>query len=165
MRTSEAFTKLGLPQIATAAEVKSAYRRKAASEHPDKGGSASAFQDLNEAYEVAMRETVRPVRCSACEGSGKVAFAKAGFAAVERRCNACRGTGYAERGTQTPVPLIDVLKAEEHGFDVKQVRAALESFKAWLQVREGPPSNVETPESVVVLITLAEDWLETLRPL
>ena len=46
---------LGLPQSATKADIKRAYKRLARKAHPDGGGSHEAFLKLNQAYESAMR--------------------------------------------------------------------------------------------------------------
>ena len=156
MKASEAFTALGLPPTAAVDDVKRAYRQCAATTHPDKGGDAAAFQELSAAYEVALKVAERPVHCPACEGLGKVAVAKAGFAAVERRCNACHGAGRVERGSKAPIPLLDVLKAEERGFNVKQVRAVVGSFEAW---RRATGLAVQTSITVEDLQT----WLSTLE--
>jgi len=48
----EAFQVLGVDTAATWAEVQSAYRRKAQRTHPDQGGSAAAFAEVQEAYAV-----------------------------------------------------------------------------------------------------------------
>lgn len=44
---------LGLSPSATAAHIKTAYRRLARDHHPDKGGSDAAFARLQKAYEVS----------------------------------------------------------------------------------------------------------------
>lgn len=49
-----AFTLLGLPSVASIAEIKSAYRRKAVECHPDKGGEHTSMVKLNAAYELAV---------------------------------------------------------------------------------------------------------------
>ena len=61
---------LGVGRDATNEEVRKAYHRKALASHPDKGGSAAAFQAVKEAFEVAKRPAVAPklpgaARCSA----------------------------------------------------------------------------------------------------
>lgn len=43
---------LGVEKTATAAQIKSAYRRISGKVHPDKGGSAEAFRIVKEAYDV-----------------------------------------------------------------------------------------------------------------
>tara|TARA_B110000238_G_C15993823_1_gene381386 strand:- start:48 stop:872 length:825 start_codon:yes stop_codon:yes gene_type:complete len=46
------YTTLGLTKSATAAEIKSAYRKLAAKNHPDKGGDPEKMQSINEAYDT-----------------------------------------------------------------------------------------------------------------
>lgn len=48
-----AFSTLGLPPTADAAEVTAAYRRRVKDVHPDHGGDAEAFRRLREAYTTA----------------------------------------------------------------------------------------------------------------
>ena len=43
---------LGVAKGASADEIKSAFRKKAHEHHPDKGGNAEKFKELNEAYQV-----------------------------------------------------------------------------------------------------------------
>lgn len=43
---------LGVAKTATAEEIKTAFRKKAHEHHPDKGGDAEKFKELNEAYQV-----------------------------------------------------------------------------------------------------------------
>jgi DnaJ-class molecular chaperone len=43
---------LGVPRNASEAEIKKAYRSKAHKLHPDKGGDAEKFKEINEAYQV-----------------------------------------------------------------------------------------------------------------
>ena len=52
MTLREAYRTLGLPPEATAAQVKAAYRRLAATTHPDQGGEATAFIRVRAAYEI-----------------------------------------------------------------------------------------------------------------
>ncbi len=52
MTLREAYRILGLTSGASAAETKAAYRRLAATTHPDKGGSAADFIRLRAAYEI-----------------------------------------------------------------------------------------------------------------
>jgi DnaJ-class molecular chaperone len=52
---------LGVARTATPDEIKRAYRQKALSAHPDKGGDEAAFQALQHAHEVLMDEQRRRV--------------------------------------------------------------------------------------------------------
>ena len=47
---------LGLRRDATAADVKTAYRRLAKTMHPDGGGNSREFQELSQARDALMRE-------------------------------------------------------------------------------------------------------------
>jgi hypothetical protein len=49
---------LGVPSTATLAEIKSAYKRKAMTEHPDKGGDQTRWSKVAEAYEEAIARFV-----------------------------------------------------------------------------------------------------------
>lgn len=50
MTLNEAYRVLGLPRDATAAQVKTCYRRLVAEAHPDRGGSAAEFIRIRAAY-------------------------------------------------------------------------------------------------------------------
>jgi hypothetical protein len=54
MMLSEAYRILGLSTDATYAEVKTAYRRRVAEAHPDRGGSAAEFIRVRAAYEILL---------------------------------------------------------------------------------------------------------------
>jgi len=51
---ADPFAVLGLDQHATIADVRAARRRLAFELHPDRGGSADAMRDLNEAFDAAI---------------------------------------------------------------------------------------------------------------
>lgn len=50
---------LGVSKGASSDEIKTAFRKKAHEHHPDKGGDAEKFKELNEAYQVLGNETKR----------------------------------------------------------------------------------------------------------
>lgn len=50
---------IGVPQNATLAEIKAAYKARAKTMHPDKGGDADAFAKLAEAYDILANEVDR----------------------------------------------------------------------------------------------------------
>ena len=56
---------LGVGRDAPPEDVRRAYHRKALASHPDKGGSAAAFQQVKEAFEVAKRPAVAPTVAAA----------------------------------------------------------------------------------------------------
>ncbi len=49
-----AFSMLGLPAVASVAQIKYAYRRRAMELHPDRGGDAASMARLNAAYDEAI---------------------------------------------------------------------------------------------------------------
>ena len=53
---------LGLTSRASTEEVKSAYRRRALTLHPDRGGQAAEFRALHAAYEEALRRLAKKPR-------------------------------------------------------------------------------------------------------
>ncbi len=53
---------LGVTPQATEAELKRAFRKRALETHPDRGGTAEAFRELQRAYEEAQRRSARPRR-------------------------------------------------------------------------------------------------------
>lgn len=46
------YATLGVSKTASSEEIKSAYRKSAHKHHPDKGGDAEKFKEINEAYQV-----------------------------------------------------------------------------------------------------------------
>ena len=50
---------LGVSRTATADEIKQAYRRLAMKHHPDRGGDAGVFQELQQAYDILSDENKR----------------------------------------------------------------------------------------------------------
>jgi hypothetical protein len=56
-----AFDRLDLPQSAGPSDVKSAYREKVKTAHPDHGGSQSEFKRLQEAYATAREHAERAI--------------------------------------------------------------------------------------------------------
>lgn len=61
VNTTKYYEVLGVDKKATYDEIRKAYRKKAVKLHPDKGGSAEAFQELQQAYEVLSDEGKRKV--------------------------------------------------------------------------------------------------------
>jgi hypothetical protein len=53
---------LGISQGASPQEIKRAYRERALEVHPDRGGSAEAFRNLQRAYDEALVRAARPSR-------------------------------------------------------------------------------------------------------
>lgn len=53
--SERALTTLGVAATASWREIQGAYRRKAQRAHPDQGGSAAAFAEVQEAYEILKK--------------------------------------------------------------------------------------------------------------
>ena len=53
---------LGVTPGVTAAELKRAFRQRALETHPDRGGTAEGFREVQRAYEEATRRIARPRR-------------------------------------------------------------------------------------------------------
>jgi DnaJ-class molecular chaperone len=53
------YSALGIPKTATQPEIKQAYRKMAAKHHPDRGGSTTEFQKIEEAYRTLSDEDSR----------------------------------------------------------------------------------------------------------
>jgi DnaJ-class molecular chaperone len=98
VRTRACFEVLGLPETASAQEVKLAFRDRALLHHPDRGGDPTQFQRLRLAYAEALALASRPKVCQTCAGRRTVQLAS-GFNTLKRTCPACRGTGLAEEKT------------------------------------------------------------------
>lgn len=54
--------RLGIEANAELVEIKRAYKRRALETHPDRGGNAAEFQDVQRAYEEAVRRRARDAR-------------------------------------------------------------------------------------------------------
>ena len=61
------YEELGIPPTATAADIKRAYRKKATTLHPDKGGDTEQFQRVAHAYDVLKN----PERRQLYDATGK----------------------------------------------------------------------------------------------
>jgi DnaJ-class molecular chaperone len=86
------FESLGLPDSATADEVKRAWRQLAMAHHPDRGGDPSEFDRLRKLYDEALAVAEAPKPCATCNGSGKVRRAH-GWTSIELACEVCGGSG------------------------------------------------------------------------
>lgn len=59
--------------------------------HPDRGGSAERFIQINRAYEEAYADAMN-LNCSECSGTGTVSKSR-GWAVIKMTCPDCGGTG------------------------------------------------------------------------
>ena len=83
---------LGLTQDARVADVKNAYRTRAAAAHPDRGGSVEQFDTLNAAYNEALAWAQR-VPCTQCNGAGRTRIIGMDLKVSEYTCGVCSGKG------------------------------------------------------------------------
>ncbi len=56
---NELYEILGLDKTATSDDIKKGFRKKAMKEHPDRGGDAEKFKQINEAYEILKDDNKR----------------------------------------------------------------------------------------------------------
>lgn len=77
---------LGVSVSATEAEIKAAFRARARTAHPDKGGSAEEFNELRTAYQKLMAQMNG--RCSVCCGKGFV-NSRRGIFVYREPCSIC----------------------------------------------------------------------------
>jgi curved DNA-binding protein len=64
------YTELGVSETATQDEIKKAYRKLAATHHPDRGGDTAAFQKIAQAYDTIGDEQKRAAYDSQQRGGG-----------------------------------------------------------------------------------------------
>lgn len=85
------FKILGIPEGSTVETVKEQYRQLALAHHPDRGGSAAVFTELNKAYQKALQSAEdhhAPGRCVQCDGTGWVTRRR-GFTSLKMVCQDC----------------------------------------------------------------------------
>lgn len=59
--TTRFYTLLGVEKSASEAEIKKAFRKQAMTHHPDRGGNADTFKEINKAYEVLSDKQKRAI--------------------------------------------------------------------------------------------------------
>jgi DnaJ-class molecular chaperone len=82
----------GLPETATAMDVKLKYRELAHTFHPDKGGDPARFTEVHEAYSRLITKLSKPSSkrpCANCKGKRKVSQAR-GFSVIKVPCPECK---------------------------------------------------------------------------
>lgn len=82
----------GLPEDATAEQVKRRWHELCLIHHPDHGGSAEDFQRLHAEYKRLMVEAETPKTCHRCNGIGTINVGS-GFSYINMACPECDGTG------------------------------------------------------------------------
>lgn len=85
------FADLGLPDTATVAEVKVAWRTIAMTLHPDLGGDPVVFDEKRQSYTAALDKALnRP--CGTCGGKGKI-IEMHGWSSSSVLCPICKMGG------------------------------------------------------------------------
>lgn len=112
---------LGVAPVAAAVEMKAAYRERAKSAHPDKGGDRAAFERLREAYEVLSD----PLRRAHYDATGEIVGKAADNTQVPALATLTAAfdaviAGIVQRGQ-------DPKKADIIGLIRKHIEAAIES--------------------------------------
>lgn len=101
---------LEVPREATVEELHAAWKRLARTKHPDAGGSAEEWQQVNEAFQTLRDGEKRKLYdhymlthfapCPACEGTGEH-WQHRGFKRFRNgNCAPCKGTGVTEEQMQ-----------------------------------------------------------------
>ena len=90
---------LHLPDSATEHDVKTAYRRLAALNHPDRGGDEHQFHLLHQRYLAALKEVAQPLACQKCNGSGYREIGL-GWQRIKLPCLVCFGSKTIPRTPQ-----------------------------------------------------------------
>jgi len=88
MKELDARRILNLPEGFSAKDLKTAWYYLRSKHHPDRGGDAGTFSQVNQAYEFLLRH----LRCPACDGTKKQRVQR-GFAFSYVDCAECGGTG------------------------------------------------------------------------
>lgn len=91
MTLEEARAALGIGDVSPA-DVRSAYIRKSNVAHPDKGGTAEAFDRVHAAYGLALAAALTEP-CPACDGRGATPRYGRDWAPAHVMCPECQGTG------------------------------------------------------------------------
>jgi DnaJ-class molecular chaperone len=86
----EAFQLLGLEPGVSPAEVQAAYKRLAFQAHPDQGGSAEQFEELNQAAKAAKAYALTEP-CPTCRGKGHLGQSS-GWFSTTLLCQTCHGS-------------------------------------------------------------------------
>ena len=165
MTPKKAFAALGLPDDATTAEVKAAYRDRAQALHPDKGGNAGDFARLNEAYNVALELTSHGLMCPSCAGRGKLTVVH-GFDVASSRCGMCKGSGLITRefaatcrSRYEDAPRVGASNEKVRGvsdFNAALARVLVQSLESFLTVNG---CDVDTP----ITAGLLRKWLNVVE--
>jgi len=80
---------LGIPTNHTLKDLKTAFRKSAATHHPDLGGDPNLFNVMREAYALLLPEAQqRDSVCPHCNGEGKI-WVKCGFSSLSQICLYC----------------------------------------------------------------------------
>ena len=89
MSRTEDLRTLGFVNEPTEHELKKRFHCQCLLHHPDRGGSAEKFDNLNAAY---RRLKAQPPKCKACKGVGRIGQGT-GFFSITKPCTSCGGRG------------------------------------------------------------------------
>ena len=92
MKLEQAFERLGLEITASGEEVRAKWQHLRSANHPDKGGDATQFHELRQAYTIAFEAATTPKPCPRCKGSGRITQSS-GFHVTSLMCPMCQGAG------------------------------------------------------------------------
>lgn len=122
---------LGVEKTSTSRQITSAYRKKAISMHPDKGGDAEQFKKLVEAYEILSDESKR----QAYDRFGKTGMHGSNVRNEETEAFRDLFRGFGGFGVQMPV-LYNMELSLEDIFNGKDIVVTI--FKSQVTVRVTP---------------------------
>lgn len=86
---------LGLPVTCTKAEVRQRYLTLAQTHHPDMGGDAAKFSEINQSYVEVLKHAPEQRPCERCGGTGMVEHIH-GFSTIKLLCPDCGGERFHE---------------------------------------------------------------------
>lgn len=87
---ADSFYLLGLEPGATPAEIQAAYKKLSFKLHPDHGGTAERFDDLNQAAKAAKAYALTEP-CPTCRGKGHLGQSS-GWFSTTLLCQICHGS-------------------------------------------------------------------------
>ena len=129
---------LGVDKASDADEVKRAYRKKAASAHPDKGGDHDEMADINTAYEVLSDPERRLLYDRTGRDSAKAVEGEVKNLTLEAFADALRGDASDPLAHALRFVEFNMAKLEEHRKTVLKMRDELEAKRERVTLPDGP---------------------------